>query len=479
MTRDDKAPTRVSSSVGGPRLAGVSPGSLSSSRGASCLRWAEAAAKRSLVWSSTEKGETRVGDRGRACYPDTVNWLGAATTKQRGGQGMLRACTLEATWASIEPLFPEAGLTRVGLVTGLDCIAIPTAIAVRPNARSLSVSQGKGLTETQARVSAAMESLELFLAEDVRLPLRRATLFDVVREGRVLDLQRQSFAFQKPYPELRTLWVEGHELLSNRALWVPLGLVHMDLTLPLLEGSAVFPPCSNGLASGNSPAEALLHGLCEVIERDAYTRFFQESDVDKQARRVDLASVTDSLCTRLVDQFISAGMLLEIWDITSDIGVPAFLCAVLEAEDNPFRTVGIAYGSGAHLNPALALVRALTEAAQARLTRLTGSRDDMMPESLQHLRAGARGPEQRNVFSPRPGSRSMPSDPLYDGDCFEDDARFVLERLRQVDLRQVVAIDLSRPGWPIAAVRVLVPGLEGIIQAPAYRPGTRARVDLP
>lgn len=417
---------------------------------------------------------TKLGYHGRACYSDTVNWLGATTTKRRG-QGLVRACTLEATWSSIQPLFSEVGLTRVGDVTGLDCIGIPTAIAVRPNARSLSVSQGKGVTEGHARVSAAMESLELFLAEDVRLPLRRATLLDLLKEDRIIDLGGLPSAFQKPYPELRTLWVQGCELFSNRSVWVPLGLVHMDMTLPLLEGSAVFPPCSNGLASGNSRSEALQHALCEVVERDAHTRFFQGSATRKRSRRVDITSVSDTLCTNIIEQFISSGMLLEIWDITSDIGVPSFLCAVLEADYDPFRSVGIAYGSGAHLDPALALVRALTEAAQARLTRLTGSRDDMMPESLQQLREGAGTSAQRRIFSALPGPRPMLSASPYDGASFEDDVRFVLERLSEVGLRQVVAVDLSRPGWPISAVRVLVPGLEGIMEAPAYRPGLRAQ----
>jgi ribosomal protein S12 methylthiotransferase accessory factor YcaO len=46
------------------------------------------------------------------------------------------------------------GITRLGNITGLDRIGIPVAIAVRPNSRSVSVSQGKGLELPQALASA-------------------------------------------------------------------------------------------------------------------------------------------------------------------------------------------------------------------------------------------------------------------------------------------------------------------------------------
>jgi ribosomal protein S12 methylthiotransferase accessory factor len=62
----------------------------------------------------------------------------------------------EQTWNAIKPRLREFGITRVGEVTGLDRIGLPVWIAIRPNARTLSVSQGKGLDDTAARVSAAM-----------------------------------------------------------------------------------------------------------------------------------------------------------------------------------------------------------------------------------------------------------------------------------------------------------------------------------
>ena len=78
-----------------------------------------------------------------------------------------RACAPEVTLGRIRPYFGDLGITRVGLVTGLDRVGVPVGMAVRPNGLSLSVHQGKGLTEAAALVSAAMEAVEVALAERV------------------------------------------------------------------------------------------------------------------------------------------------------------------------------------------------------------------------------------------------------------------------------------------------------------------------
>jgi ribosomal protein S12 methylthiotransferase accessory factor len=91
-------------------------------------------------------------------------------------RGTHRVCSPEETWERIQPAFGPAGLTRVADVTRLDVIGIPVFQAVRPRSRNLSVSQGKGATPMAARVSAAMEALELWHAEDVsHLPRRTAS----------------------------------------------------------------------------------------------------------------------------------------------------------------------------------------------------------------------------------------------------------------------------------------------------------------
>ena len=60
----------------------------------------------------------------------------------------------------VRPFAAQMGITRLGNVTGLDRIGIPVVVAVRPNSRSVSVSQGKGIELPQAMTSALMEAVE-------------------------------------------------------------------------------------------------------------------------------------------------------------------------------------------------------------------------------------------------------------------------------------------------------------------------------
>src|SRR5690606_41920016 len=92
---------------------------------------------------------------------------------------------LEEMLVRLSPLMKEAGITRVANITGLDNIGIPVALAVRPLSRSLSVSQGKGVTLHAAKVSAVMESLEQYFAERIQTPLTLSNLRELRRTRRV------------------------------------------------------------------------------------------------------------------------------------------------------------------------------------------------------------------------------------------------------------------------------------------------------
>src|SRR5438132_13617410 len=84
---------------------------------------------------------------------------------KRFRQGTHRTAAPDETLARVRPYAARMGITRLGNITGLDHIGIP--VAVRPNSRSVSVSQGKGLELPQAVASALMEAREGFHAEAV------------------------------------------------------------------------------------------------------------------------------------------------------------------------------------------------------------------------------------------------------------------------------------------------------------------------
>ena len=105
---------------------------------------------------------------------------------KRFRRGTHRIANPAETVERVRPLAAQMGITRLGNITGLDRIGIPVAIAVRPNSRSVSVAQGKGLDLPQAMASALMEACETFHAEEVGA-LRGAAYQDLVRGANVVD----------------------------------------------------------------------------------------------------------------------------------------------------------------------------------------------------------------------------------------------------------------------------------------------------
>src|ERR1043166_4309997 len=83
--------------------------------------------------------------------------------------GTIRESAAKETLARLKPMLPEFGIARLANITGLDTIGIPVWTVVRPLGRSLSVSQGKGVTAELAMLSGIMENIEVFHAEK-RLP---------------------------------------------------------------------------------------------------------------------------------------------------------------------------------------------------------------------------------------------------------------------------------------------------------------------
>ena len=366
------------------------------------------------------------------------------------------------------------GITRIANITGLDRIGIPVVLACRPNSRSLSVSQGKGTTLDAAKASAVMESIELHHAERIRLPLRLGDYEDLRNSGNVVDVEALPQAKDGLFHEhRRLLWIEGHDLVSHKSTWVPYEMVSTDFTLPFPEGYGCFPPNSNGLASGNTLLEAISHGLCEVVERDAITLWSLRKAEERATTEIDLTSVDDEVGRELLAKFASADMNVRVWDVTSDVGLACFRCLIAESRQDPLHFGYSARGFGCHPNRAIAFARALTEAAQARLTYIAGSRDDVSRSGYERMRSAGREPS----VAERQGEaaqRRYSSVPDWDGVTLIDDLKHELDSLARCGISQVIVVDLSREEFQIPVVKVVIPGLEGVIFEEDYAPGPRA-----
>jgi YcaO-like protein with predicted kinase domain len=387
-------------------------------------------------------------------------------------RGTHRARAPRETVSEYRAIMPRVGMTRLANVTGLDCIGIPVYVAIRPNGRCLATSQGKGLDHDAARASALMESLETWHAEVIVNPVRWESFQALARGAAaggdaVVDPVELAH-HRRPLPEVPGPWLLGFDIMNERPCWVPLDAVTLNFVGTPERGTELLRS-TNGLSSGNHILEAVVHGLCEVIERDAEVLWRLDTDL----RQIDLASVADPYCREVIERLGRAGVFTVAWDLTTDVGVPVYGCAIMERPDPArLRAMGIHYGFGCHLAPEVALSRALTEAVQTRLTYVSGSRDDLSRHDYQRNRDPDLLAAIWDEITTTPSNVRLDAQSSRAGDTFEQDVHCLLEATRAVGVRQVVVVDLMRPEIGLPVVKVIVPGLEG---PGGHLPGARAR----
>jgi ribosomal protein S12 methylthiotransferase accessory factor len=366
------------------------------------------------------------------------------------------------------------GITRIANVTGLDRTGLPVVMVCRPNARSVTVSQGKGITLDAAKASGVMESLEAWHAERIVKPLKLASFEEMRGEHRMADVTRLPKVRGSRYTaRLPLLWIEGEDLLGGGPMWVPFELVSANYTMPLPPGSGCFQANTNGLASGNHWLEAVSHGLCEVVERDA-TSLAKRGSPEALNRVLDPDSIGDATCSGVIAQFRAADLEVRIWDTTSDIGIASFDVLLMGRDGDD---ADPEFGSGCHPARHIALLRALTEAAQARNTYITGARDDYSSHLYSPASRTSRQETCRRMLATREPQRAYAHVPSFESPSIEADLRWMLARLRAAGIDQVVVVDLSREAVGVPVVRVIAPGLEGMRDHgnDDYVPGLRAR----
>ncbi|MDD1768542.1 MAG: YcaO-related McrA-glycine thioamidation protein [Methanomassiliicoccales archaeon] len=361
------------------------------------------------------------------------------------------------TLKRVEPLCRVAGITRVADITGLDRVGIPVFSSIRPIAETgaVTVYNGKGATKDQAKVSAIMEGLERYCAE-VR---DRRTIRDSVDsllasvnavDPRDLILPKRTEMHIMYQP---VAWVEGIELNEMEKVLVPASAVFHPYSSS--RDLQLFRTNTNGLASGNSMEEAVLHGLCEVIERDAWSI----CEARRKAKADLIMGSHMGVPSDLMDKFVSSGIEIHLKDLTSDIGIPTFGAAAddVQTRDPILLTMGI----GTHLSPEVVVIRALTEVAQSRLTQIHGAREDTV-KAKGRERLGYDRVKMMNKmwFSDSDIERDVGSVSGQDTLDIYEDIQIVLSRLKERGFKRAIAVDLTREELGIPVVRIVVPGME-------------------
>jgi YcaO-like protein with predicted kinase domain len=391
--------------------------------------------------------------------------------------GTIRAAGVAVTLAKARSVLRTVGITRVANITGLDHVGVPTWQVVRPLARSLTVSQGKGLTDSLAQASGIMESIELHHAEFFTPRGHSMSLGKAARDDRYANPLLLPIRPDRDVREQSTTeWIDGIDIVSGRAMLVPRDCIDLD-SRSERTSKRMFVGSSNGLASGNTVGEAILHGLCEVIERDqgSFWHVRQNLVPDAHGSRLHLDSVTDATCRWLLEKCYAAGLEVLVWSTSHDIALPSFTCVIFDVGGKTCYAQR-AEGSGCHPYKHIALSRAITEALQSRLTNISGGRDDLYWSRYQ---------DTLRVDDPagRAWIKKLEGEParLCYGDIAQAPAfstidailHWVLGSLGSQGLSQVIVVELTRSEIAIPVVHVTVPGLEAPAGKPAYTPGPR------
>jgi ribosomal protein S12 methylthiotransferase accessory factor len=294
-----------------------------------------------------------------------------------------------------------------------------------------------------------MEALELWHAERLdHVPQMSLSIREMRYESPV-PLSSLRWSSGARYLEALAIpWVRVASLTGSRDGWLPRQMLELNFELGGPLSPRLFNLTSSGLASGNCTEEALLHSLCELVERHGVRR---AADMPSAARVVDPQSIRADFCREQVERVRRAGMKLAMFDVTWEASIPV-MTASLVGPDLP----QVWRGSGCHPSPSIALSRAITEAAQSRLTYISGARDDVF-ELAGH----------------RPSDTAFDSFVEPEGNVWLDDVQDVSSEDIGSDLDRVVAalerleydvyyVDLTRPEYQIPVVMSFVPGLEDV-----------------
>lgn len=364
-----------------------------------------------------------------------------------------RAVLPEATYASYEHLVsPLTGIVHdvrraPGDSGSLNVFVarhnFPAGTQTRPG-RSL----GKGVTAAQAQTGALCEALErycgIFRGDEPRLRAAFHDLGDAVHPNACLGISERQYRernqwnaavprplwIPEPFDEQReTDWAPAWSLTHERKRHVAAALCYYGYRA---EGNDFAHADSNGAAAGTCLEDAVLQGLLELIERDAAGIWWYG-----RIRRP--AVVPDTAWFRaMTREHAARGRRLWLLDLTTDLGIP--VCAAV--------SIGAAaesahIGFGAHLDPAIAVTRAVTEANQFLAVR---------------GKSGVAHNELTDWTFLEPHGSSDLSTVLMPSDDLKGDALACVDILRHHELEAIV-LDQTREEIGLPVVKVIVPGL--------------------
>jgi bacteriocin biosynthesis cyclodehydratase domain-containing protein len=324
-------------------------------------------------------------------------------------------------------------------------------------------SFGKGSTAEQGEASALMEAIErysgIFQGDEIRTARRfsdfapgEAILPNDVQlfsEAQIRTRHEHVLHDSTPVPDpidpsAKIDWSPVWSLRDNRFKYLPTSFLYF-----FYSGPAAFHTDSNGCAAGNTREEAIVQGFLELVERDAYAIWWYNR---LRRAELDLSAFDDSYVRDVQTQFADAGRKLWVLDVTSDLGIPTYVAIMHWMKDGQ---ENIEFGSGAHFDRRIALLRALTELSQFLSIGLMGGGSGEKPslDGVTPLRL-----ENYPFLMPAKNPIVPPAAGIKLADNTRDQVLACVDIASRAGLDFLV-LDQTRPDVEVPVVRVIAPGL--------------------
>ncbi len=484
-------PHTVSAAVG---LAGVELARLA--------RGVDSALKRGLLAWNPEQGQStphappRFGDCPvcgavrprdvREATPIRPSRGGAAVSTENGWRSLAPDEVLRRLEACVSPLTGIIdGVTSTELAPGVHVCSAQQAsrAAIDPRLnRQLGRPEGaagKGFTAEQARISCLAEAIERYAAgwtatEPQRIARWRELGRSAPHPDLLLGFSDHQYANRERLNETASVteriplrfddkaaiaWSPAWSLRDDAERWLPARFVYYNYDgTGVDEDHAFCMADSNGTASGATLEEALFQAALELVERDGVAMWWYNR---LQMPEIALDGIDDRLVEPLVKHYRSIGRDMRLIDLTNDLGIPV-VAAISVTADGKRPLLGL----GAHLDPRIAALRALSEINQMLAGIEKVSDDDrsrldptgMIGSGLIFVEGAT--VEKEPYMAPRPGTpRAIDDLPAsYKDGTIGGGLRHLVDRFAAMG-HDTIALDYGRNDLPLVCARIVVPGL--------------------
>lgn len=304
---------------------------------------------------------------------------------------------------------------------------------------------GKGGTPHQAEASAVMELAERFslfsfknnprnfLLEEYGNIKDRALPFESIAQS-VHDDSLELDRAREVFSRLPLKWTRGYNLTKDKELLIP-----FDWFFTINE--------FNGSSAGNCQEEAILQGICEVVERHVSSVISLNR---LKTPAIDLSSTVDPLVLELIKKYQKEGIKLYASDFSLNTGIPSIGVLAYDPSTFPGKSE-IVWTAGTTPNPQKALNRALSEVAQ-----LAGD----FNTSANYVASGL--PKFKDLaeadFVMHPDKKiGISSLPDLSHDNIKVEVENCIEALSKMGM-EVILVDITHPKLGIPAFYTIIPG---------------------